>query len=310
MRVLITGDAGFVGRHMKAAFQQRGDEVLGVELTRGYDALDFFRTPWFSGVDLAVHCAAHIGGRAGIDNSPLAVATNLALDSWFFRWLQLSQVPRAVYFSSSAVYPVDLQNDLARPVALSETMVRGSASTIGRPDATYGWGKLTGEQLAEHTRKAGHHVLVVRPFSGYGSDQELDYPFPSFIRRAVHLADPFEVWGDGRQVRDWVHISDVVGAVLALLDADTRTEIDQPVNIGSGAGVCFDELAEIVIEARGGGYRPQIKHLTGWPTGVAHRVADVDRMREFYQPRVSLEDGIREALHRHLLSGDGHGADG
>lgn len=299
MRVLITGNAGFVGRHLASAFEQRGDYVYGVDLRFGMDALDFFRDPWAHDFDLAVHCAAHIGGRAGIDNSPLAVGTNLALDSWFFRWLELSGTPRAVYFSSSAAYPVDLQNNPARPMRLDEDIINLDAMNISPPDATYGWAKLTGERLAEHARKAGCEVLVVRPFSGYGADQPLEYPFPSLIRRAVLLEDPFEIWGDGSQTRDFVHISDVVGAVLAMLDSDAAME--RPVNIGTGRGVSFDELAEMVIAARGVGYRPQIKHLTGWPTGVAHRVADVGRMLEFYRPRVELEAGIREALHHRLL---------
>lgn len=298
MRVLITGSAGFVGRHMLKAFMERGDEVAPLDLVFGHDALDYFRTSDRQ-FDLAVHCAAHIGGRAGIDNSPLAVGTNLALDSWFFRWLELSATPRAVYFSSSAAYPVDLQNNPARPICLDEDIINLDAMNISPPDATYGWAKLTGEQLAEHARKAGCRVLVVRPFSGYGADQPLEYPFPSFIRRAVLLEDPFEIWGDGRQVRDFVHISDVVGAVLAMLDSDAALE--RPVNIGSGRGVSFDELAEMVISARGGGYRPQIKHLTGWPTGVAHRVADVARMLQFYEPKVELEAGIRQALHQRQL---------
>lgn len=292
MRALITGHRGFVGRHLAAALQRRGDEVTGVDLADGDDALDFFRDPWAHDFDLAVHCAAHIGGRAGIDGTPLAVATNLALDSWFFRWLQQSGTPAAVYFSSSAAYPVDLQNDLARPHRLRESDIRAGAANIGRPDATYGWAKLTGEQLAEHARTAGCRVLVVRPFSGYGSDQSTDYPFPSFVDRAVRLADPFEIWGDGEQTRDWVHIDDVTGATLTLLDAGESG----PVNIGTGRATSFNQLAGMVIEARGGGYRPQIKHLVGAPSGVAYRVADPARMLDHYRPRVSLEDGIRRAL--------------
>lgn len=301
MRVLITGSNGFVGHHLREAFEQRGDEVAPLDLAFGQDALDWFRATDRQ-YDLAVHCAAHIGGRAGIDNSPLAVATNLALDSWFFRWLELSGTPRAVYFSSSAAYPVDLQNDLARPVELHEDMIRLGAGNIGRPDATYGWAKLTGEQLAVHARRAGHRVLVVRPFSGYGADQSLDYPFPSFIRRAAQLEDPFEIWGDGEQVRDWVHIHDIIGAVIALLEADEDFALNAPVNIGTGRGTSFNELARIVIEARGGGYNPAIKHLHGWPTGVAHRVADTGRLRRFYTPRIGIHQGVREALSRALLS--------
>jgi nucleoside-diphosphate-sugar epimerase len=297
MRVLITGHRGFVGRHLAAAFQQRGDLVYGVDLTEGDDALDFFRDPWEHGFDLALHCAAVIGGRAGIDGSPLAVGTNLALDAWFFRWLQLSGTPRAVYFSSSAAYPVDLQNDLALCDELNEAAIRGGAANIGRPDATYGWAKLTGEQLAAHARAAGHRVLVVRPFSGYGADQALDYPFPSFIRRAVRREDPFEVWGDGEQVRDWIHIDDIVASVLELLRVDEKLfEVAAPVNLGTGRPTSFNELAQLVISLRGGGYSPEIKHLLGRPSGVAYRVADVATLHGYYEPRVSLEEGIRRAI--------------
>lgn len=308
MDVLITGDNGFVGRHIRHAFMQRGDHVYGLDLTLGWDALDYFRgnTGNFvhdKKIDLAIHCAAVVGGRKGIDGSPLAVATNLALDSWFFRWLEQSDTPRAVYFSSSAAYPVDLQNDLSRPRPLrEEDIATERLANIGRPDATYGWAKLTGEQLAMHARRKGKRVIVVRPFSGYGADQPLDYPFPSFIDRAARRADPFDIWGDGEQVRDWVHISDVVGAVLALLEADRDFQVNAPVNIGTGRPVSFNELAKLVIEARGGGYQPQIRHLVHAPAGVAYRVADTARMRRFYEPRISLEDGIREALHRALLA--------
>lgn len=293
MRVLITGHRGFVGRHLHRAFEERGDTVHGIDIRDGHDALDFFRTIPEHRYDLAVHCAAVIGGRAGIDGTPLAVATNLALDAWFFRWLQQYRIPRAVYFSSSAAYPVDLQSDYARPHALRERdIATGARANIGRPDATYGWAKLSGEILAEHARAAGCRVLVARPFSGYGSDQSCDYPFPSFIRRAALREDPFEIWGDGRQVRDWVHIDDVIGATLALLDADD----DGPVNIGTGRAVAFDDLAQLVIEAVGDGYRPEIKHLPGQPTGVAYRVADPARLHQHYRPQVSLEEGIRRAL--------------
>lgn len=294
MRVLITGHAGFVGRHLTKAFALgRGAAVVGVDLAQGRDALDWFRANTDKRFDLAVHCAAHVKGRAEIDGSPLAVATNLALDAWFFRWLELAKVPRAVYFSSSAAYPVDLQNDWSRPLPLVEQHISTHrAANLGRPDATYGWAKLTGEQLAVHAQAAGHQVLVVRPFSGYGPDQPLEYPFPSFIRRALNLEDPFEIWGNGEQVRDWVHIADVVGAVLALLDAGEQG----PVNIGTGRATTFNELAKMVIQARGDGYSPRIKFLDDAPTGVMHRVADVRRLHEFYRPSIDIEAGVQEAL--------------
>jgi nucleoside-diphosphate-sugar epimerase len=286
MHVLLTGHRGFVGRHLHAALDARGDDVTGVDLIDGRDALDLFRfdqRPY----DLAIHCAAVVGGRASIDGSPLGVATNLALDSWYFRWLIRTGTPRAVFFSSSAAYPVALQQP--GPIhRLVETDI--DYEQPGRPDATYGLTKLAGEQLAQYAEAEGCRVHVLRPFSGYGADQDDCYPFPAFIRRAKERQDPFEIWGDGSSTRDWIHIDDLVGATLAAVDQDATG----PINLGWGRATSFDELAGLVTTAAG--YQPELKHLATAPQGVHHRVCDPKRMLDVYQPRVSLEEGIRRAL--------------
>ncbi|MFF7329662.1 NAD-dependent epimerase/dehydratase family protein [Streptomyces sp. NPDC008150] len=292
MRVLLTGASGFVGRHLHQALRDRGDKVVGIDLNAAPlvpsgDALDFFRTD-NTRYDLAIHCAAIVGGRASIDGSPLGVGTNLALDAWYMRWLIRSGTPRAVYFSSSAAYPVTLQQpgDVRR---LYEEDI--NLQYMEEPDATYGWAKLTGEKLASYAEAEGCRILIPRPFSGYGEDQDDAYPFPAFIQRAARRDDPFEIWGDGSSTRDWIHISDLVGATLALLDAD----VTGPVNLGWGRATSFDELARIVTAAAG--YRPQLKHRADAPRGVHHRVSDPGRMLTHYQPAVTLEEGVRRALH-------------
>lgn len=287
MRVLLTGSAGFVGRHLHAALGQRGDDVRTVDLIYGLDCLEFFRVDR-TRYDLAIHCAAIVGGRAAIDGSPLAVATNLALDSWYFRWLVQSGTPRAVYFSSSAVYPTALQSHDAGHRQLRETDVDLSHPSL--PDVTYGLAKLTGEQLAAYARGEGVSVAIARPFSGYGEDQDLDYPFPSFAARARQRADPFEIWGSGQQVRDWIHIDDVVAGILAVVDAD----VVEPVNLCTGRATSFDELARAFMSAAG--YDGALKELGDRPQGVAYRVGDPTRMLSIYEPKVSLEEGIRRAL--------------
>lgn len=286
MNVLVTGSGGFVGRHVVASLVGRGDNVTGVDLVDGDDCLDFFRQDTTT-FDLAVHCAAIVGGRASIDGSPLAVATNLALDSHYFHWLQRTGTTRAVYFSSSAAYPTRLQQR-GSDWRLAEDDVALRLPQM--PDASYGWAKLTGELLAEQARAQGIRVLVLRPFSGYGADQDLDYPFPAFIDRARRGCDPFHVWGDGTQTRDWIHISDVVGAMFAALDSG---EVG-PVNLGTGIPTTFDELAVKVCEAAG--LKLHLEHVLSAPQGVHFRVADVERLHKFYIPKVSLEAGIIEAL--------------
>jgi nucleoside-diphosphate-sugar epimerase len=291
MRVLLTGAAGFVGRHLERALRDRGDLVYGIDLrptktVTARDALDFFRTDrtrW----DLAIHAAAIVGGRASIDGSPLGVATNLALDAWYMRWLARTKTPRAVFYSSSAAYPVALQQP-----GLIHRLVESDIDyeQPGRPDATYGLAKLLGEQLCQYTEAEGTRMTVLRPFSGYGEDQDLAYPFPAFIQRAKRRQDPFEVWGSGDSTRDWIHVSDLVGATLAAVDQDVRG----PINLGWGRATSFDELAAMVTAAAG--YSPVIKHRGDAPQGVHHRVCDPKRMLAFYDPKVDLEEGIRRAL--------------
>jgi nucleoside-diphosphate-sugar epimerase len=316
VKILVTGHRGFVGRHLWRALADRGHSLTGIDLL-GYgdhqpeladiateerrDALDFFRTDT-TRFDLAFHCAAVIGGRASIDGSPLAVGTNLALDTWYFRWLARTGTPRAVYFSSSAAYPTVLQDrgyhdryvdsvrDRVRRLTLgnrlSESDIR--LDVMRRPDQTYGFAKLAGEFLAQYAE--GTQVTIVRPFSGYGSDQALDYPFPSFIDRAKRKADPFEIWGDGEQTRDWIHIDDVVGATLAAVEQ----EVPGPVNLCTGRPTSFNELAKLVTTEAG--YSPAFRHLTAKPSGVHYRVGDPTRLLSFYEPKVTLEEGIRRAL--------------
>ncbi|MFD5384261.1 NAD-dependent epimerase/dehydratase family protein [Streptomyces sp. NPDC127074] len=288
MRVLLTGHAGFVGRHLEAAMVNRGWTVTGIELRYPflYDALDFFRND-DQRYDLAIHAAAIVGGRASIDGSPLGVATNLALDSWYMRWLVRSGTPRAVYFSSSAAYPVELQQP-GEVRRLREDDIDLDNPRL--PDATYGWAKLSGERLAQYAEAEGCRITIPRPFSGYGEDQALDYPFPAFIRRAKQRQGPFEIWGHGDSTRDWIHIDDLVGATLAAVDQG----ITGPINLGTGRATSFDQLAQLVTEAAG--YRPQLKHLAGAPQGVHHRVCDPSRMLSYYTPTVNLEEGIRRAL--------------
>ena len=122
--------------------------------------------------DLIIHCAAIVGGRLNIDGDPLAVSTNLSIDAEFFRWIARSQTKkRVVYFSSSAVYPVELQQR-NRHCALAEGLVDLTMTRLGMPDQTYGWSKLTGELLAQKAvRDYGAEVVIYRPFGGYGEDR-------------------------------------------------------------------------------------------------------------------------------------------
>lgn len=284
VKVLITGDAGFVGGYFRKALD--GHEIIGVDIKNGLDARKFFAED-NTHFNLVVHLAAVVGGRATIEGAPLSVAVDLAIDSELFQWALRTRPDRIIYYSSSAAYPTEYQ-ELDDKIRLSEEHINLSA--IKSPDYTYGWAKLTGEMLAGYAEKEGLRVHVFRPFSGYGEDQSLDYPFPSFIKRGVDKADPFLIWGTGKQTRDFIHMEDVVAATLEAVNQD----VPGPVNLGLGRATSFNQLAEMVAEQCG--YSPAFVHKLGAPEGVQYRVCNPSKMLSFYRPKISLEEGISRAI--------------
>lgn len=308
MNILITGGAGFVGRHFAKYFLDRGDSVTLVDdLSSGIhpsawmfkpgraptfyhqDVRHWFRYHSASRYDLILHLAAVVGGRLTIEGEPLRVATDLAIDSDFFNWLLRTGCRgKVVYFSSSAVYPVELQTRQTHCNQV-EDFVRFDRK-IGMPDLTYGWAKLTGEYLAQTAVRQGLDVAIYRPFSGYGEDQSLDYPFPSIIKRVVEQQRPIVVWGSGHQARDFIHIDDVVDAVLTTLQIDPGTTL----NLGSGIGTSFFQLVEQACVLAG--VSPEAVNLKDKPEGVFYRVADTWRLSKHWRPKISLEEGIKRAL--------------
>ena len=282
MDVLITGSHGFVGRYFVNKLQ--GHNLTLIDLKNGNDCRDFFKRE-DKQYDLVIHLAAIVGGRESIEGRPLAVADNLSIDSEFFQWCLKTNPKKIVYFSSSAAYPTWKQEDMFVDRKLKEDDITWKAQ-VGVPDMTYGWSKLTGEYLAQFVP----NVHIFRPFSGYGWDQDLTYPFPMYVKRAIERQNPFEVWGPGTQTRDFIHMADVVNAVLTAVEEN----IQGPINLGTGRSTSFIQLAQMCMSAVG--YAGEIKTNPDKPVGCMHRVSDNKKLLEFYTPKISLEEGIKEAV--------------
>ncbi len=282
MDVLITGSHGFVGRYFVNKLQ--GHNLTLIDLKNGNDCRDFFKRE-DKQYDLVIHLAAIVGGRESIEGRPLAVADNLSIDSEFFQWCLKTKPKKIVYFSSSAAYPTWKQEDMFVDRKLKEDDITWKAQ-VGVPDMTYGWSKLTGEYLAQFVP----NVHIFRPFSGYGWDQDLTYPFPMYVKRAIERQNPFEVWGPGTQTRDFIHMADVVNAVMTAVEEN----IQGPINLGTGRSTSFIQLAQMCMSAVG--YAGEIKTNPDKPVGCMHRVSDNKKLLEFYTPKISLEEGIKEAV--------------
>ncbi len=282
-KALVTGSAGFVGKRFCKKLDELNYDITCIDIVDGKDARDFFRKD-NTKYDLVVHLAAVVGGRAKIEGEPLSVAVDLSIDAEAFQWAVRTRPENFVYYSSSAAYPIELQ----RPGAtnkLSEWQI--DLYDVRLPDFTYGWSKLTGEVLAKYAQSEGLRVHVFRPFSGYGEDQDTSYPFPAFIQRAIKRENPFEIWGDGTQTRDFIHIEDVVNATLKAVDLN----VPGPINLCTGVPTSFNHLAEKIFDQIPG-YDPEILHKYEAPVGVHYRVGDPTKLLSFYTPKITLEHGI------------------
>jgi len=318
-RVLITGGAGFVGRHFTKMLLEDDYEVHVVDsLHPGsgaitpisnwplFNPLDFknfyfhemdcrnyFDQNQFIAFDLVIHLAAVVGGRLVIENNPLAVGEDLSIDSQFWKWVVNSKPGYIINFSSSAAYPIKFQTRVEWTY-LSEEMI-DFKSEIGIPDLTYGWAKLTSEYLSRVGGQLhGMNIATYRPFSGYGEDQDLNYPFTALCERALRSnSGEFKIWGSGQQLRDFVHIDDLVAGVLSTYES---LNWSTPLNISSGVGTSFIQLAELILTTLGKETMVVVPE-TSKPEGVFARVGS-RKLQEDHGLSVPthLRDGVLQTL--------------
>lgn len=282
---LVTGGSGFIGRVVWRALRDTGWDAFPIDVIDGdMDVRDYFRHN-DERFDAVVHCAATV---AGVDKrNSVAHAQNLAADAALFEWAERTRPGRVVYFSSSCAYPAVLGLQKRR---LLEDDIRWPPTPAMWPDGLYGWGKLTGELLAATAQAAGVPVTVVRPFSVYGPGMKTGFAVRGLLEQIQRRADPVVVWGSAEQTRDYIHVTDVARAVVAIIEQD----VDGPVNLGTGQPTSLHELAQRMgIAAR---YRPAVKVDEGMPAGVPWLVADNTLLRSFCPPRVELGAWLDEVL--------------
>ncbi|MDC0343167.1 NAD-dependent epimerase/dehydratase family protein [Alphaproteobacteria bacterium] len=317
-KVLITGGAGFVGRNFTKFFLDIGYDVTVVDsivdLTGGIhpnkwmnyapfdfknfkfekkDCREWFKENNITDFDYVLHLAAMVGGREIIENSPITVADDLSIDSQFWQWATLNMPKKVVQFSSSACYPIAYQTK-ENYILLEENMVDFNKK-IGVPDLTYGWAKLTSEYLGKIAfEKYGLKSVCYRPFSGYGEDQDLNYPFPSICKRVLSNINQSKitVWGSGDQMRDFIHISDCVAAVNKTMD---QINDGSAINLSTGKLTSFKEFVKITSSLLG--FDPEVVGTSNKPEGVFARGGDTQLQNKLgIQNKITFKDGISKAL--------------
>ncbi|HXX44360.1 MAG TPA: SDR family NAD(P)-dependent oxidoreductase [Candidatus Acidoferrales bacterium] len=309
-KVLVTGGTSFIGSHLVDALVSRGAKVHVVDdLTSGkltnieahvkagrvtLTQADL-REPGVTraamkGIQVVFHLAADHGGRGYVDLHQAGPASNLFLDGLVFWEALKGGVEKVVYASSGCVYPNYLQSDPKKEIYLREEHVKPPHDA----DNMYGWAKL----MAELTLRAYHRehnlgAASCRYFTVYGPRGVENHAVIAMIARAFIGQNPFEVWGDGTQVRNWTYVDDIVsGTILAAEKIDDGTAV----NLGTMERVRVIDAARMVLDYAG--LKSEIRLLPDMPTGPANRVADNALAKKLlgWEPKVAFRDGLRKTM--------------
>ena len=301
-RVLVTGATGFVGTNLTARLTGLGAQVVGTihrrqpqlpaqgveyvtaDLTRMADCLEVCKK-----IDYVFMCAANSSGAAVMATQPLVHLTpNVVMNAQMLAAAYESGVSKFCFISSNTVYPVT-----DHPVKEEEAGFEYFEKYF-----IVGWMKRFSEIMCEmYSEKIQNKMstLVVRPGNLYGPFDKFD-PAESkvvaaLIRRAVERQDPFAVWGDGYDVKDFLYIDDFVSG---LLQAFAHPGIVGPVNIASGSAVTVRELLRVILD-ESGHHDATVIFDPSKPTMIPFRKINISKVRELvgWQPETPLSDGIR-----------------
>ena len=305
-RVLVTGGASFIGSHLVEDLVDAGADVRvaddfssgerenlddvadRIEILEGDLKNSAFAGSATEGIDTLFHLAADHGGRGYISNYPANCATNMALDNVVYEAAAENGVERISFASSACAYPTDIQQERER---LREDMVSFGERGGAYADEVYGWAKLMGERsLQAYHEQYDIDASIVRIFTAYGPRENETHAIIALIAKAYAGQDPFRIWGDGEQTRNFTYVKDITRALR--LAAENVTDAT-PVNAGISRYVSINEVVDLVFDELG--TEPEnIEYMTDKPVGVRHRAADTTRAKERlgWEPEYGLEDGL------------------
>ncbi len=299
-KVLVTGGTGLIGTPLVELLVEQGAHVRIASLddpSRAHPKAEFVRTNLmvFDNCKAACKEIEYVFHLAGIKGSPAMTAKKPA--SFFvptitFNTLMMEAARQAgvqgyLFTSTNGIYaPAEVmrEDDVWKTFPSSN-------------DKFAGWAKRMGELQAEayQIEYGWKNIAIVRPANVYGPFDNFDpanaMVIPSLIRRAMDGENPLTVWGDGSQIRDFIHAKDVARGMLLAAEKN----IPEPINLGSGTGITIKQIVDIIVSNLD--VKPEVIWDTSKPSGDKKRVLDVTRARSYgFTPSVSLEEGIRGVM--------------
>jgi UDP-glucose 4-epimerase len=312
--VIVTGGASFIGSNLVDLLISLGANVKVLDdLSSGtisnlsqLDKIEFIECDLrsreatldkFHGIDIVFHLAAVHGGRGFIETYKQEMLVNLAIDNNVFSEGVKNKVKMMVHASSACAYPITLQEDEKDRHLLEEFEASMDSPETSFADGVYGWTKLIGEyQLQNHSSTNGMRGRSARIFTAYGERENESHAAIALIAKALLGADPYPIWGNGEQTRNFTHVADTALGLL-FLGSDKSDLAFDAFNIGTSDHVkVIDFVQEIFRQLN---WNPiKFDFQLDKPTGVASRASNNKKIRDAFgwEPSIGIDVGIQRTI--------------
>jgi len=322
-RVLVTGGASFIGSHLVDSLLKEGAEVIvaddfssgklsnleypldenskeiwkwdNLTIHRGDLKDKSFTKKVVKEADIVFHLAALHGGRGYIQTHPAECCTNMILDQLVFEESTKAGVDRICFASSACVYPSYLQETTGSNYLLKEADANPFRRDKAYADLEYGWAKLMGEMaLKAYHVQYGVKTSAARIFTAYGPRENETHAIIALIAKAFVKMDPYVIWGNGEQDRNFTYVSDIVDGMILACE---KIEDGSPINVGRDDRITINETVDLLFELTD--WRPKkIHHDLTKPQGVASRAADLTIAEESFnwRPKVDYREGFEKTI--------------
>ena len=301
-KVLVAGAAGFVGSHLSQRLVNSGAIVRGT-LHKSTPLLEINGVEYIKtnletasdcelatkNIDYVFMCAANSSGAEVMTKTPLVHLTpNVVMNSQMLAASYANSVKKFCFISSNTVYPLT-------DFAVSEDDVNG---VFFEKYFIVGWMKRFSEIMCEmYATKISKPMptLIVRPGNLYGPldkyKKNESKVIAALIRRAYEKEDPFEVWGDGEDIKDFLYIDDFIDALLETFPKSNDFDI---FNIASGVPVTIKEVLKHIIDISNNGTIEVIFDKTK-PTMIPKRMINISKINKLigWYPKTSINQGLK-----------------